>query len=174
MIESGIIYRGDVTITTADITKKRHNNCSSEMFRLLSAFLTGSVCPTSTLPSYLMMYNNHIDDVLANAERTGALTPVLNSYAPVYSYQEYDNTSGIYAAIFTSTFIANINGDPLDTQDNPHCIALLDGTQSRILASVVVDSDVVLKLSQKYQALIKWEITFRNGEVHVNEKDTQQ
>lgn len=174
MIASGIIYRGDVTITTSDITRRRHNNCSSEMFRLLSAFLTGSVCSTSTLPSYLMMYNNHLDDVLSNAESVGALTPVLNSYAPVYSYQEYDNTNGIYSAVFTSTFIANINGDPLDTDDNPHCIALLDGTQSRILASVPVDSDVVLKLSQKYQALIKWEITFRNGEVHVNEKDTQQ
>lgn len=174
MITSGIIYRGDVTITTADLTKRRHNNCSSEMFRLLSAFLTGGVCPTSTLPAYLMLYNNHIEDVLSNAGSIGALTPVLNSYSPVYSYQEYDNTNGVYAAVFTSTFIANINGDPLDTEENPHCIALLDGTQSRILASVVVDSDVVLKLSQKYQALIKWEVTFSNGEVIVNDKDAQQ
>ncbi len=171
MEQLNIVYRGEVVVKTDHSRVKRYNSGTSSLFRLFSKLITkeglnelisdGGRSVSFYVPSYIMLYDANVDDVLTYP-RSSQHSKLLLDYVSLNSNTEQP-LLGKYQAVFTATILHSYLIDKASNRDNL-TIALVSGDKETILAAVSFSSETYNKsLLGGGQALVKWSMGLENA-----------
>lgn len=163
MSHTSIAYSGKLILDTKTRTAIKHNNGTTNLFRLLVSILSKENFKTTTLPSYFMLYANTEANILASPfVQSHSSKQLLNTYVSVVSQSESSND--LYSATFTATVDSSMLIGALAHDNKNITLALIDGARENILAVVDFDMATYNIVNGGGQTYVKWVMTFANAE----------
>lgn len=155
-----LIYKGDVEVTIDHKKYKLKNHGTEHLFRLFAnTLIGGNVSPTS-LPFYIMLYNEESSSIRQNPYTQSYISnQLLNKYVLVHKYTYAQDN--IHYAVFDT----NITPDYRNTnevEESSVTLALISQDKLSILAAVDFDYDHLAYLNLGNSIIIKWKMYVDN------------
>ena len=155
MINSGLIYRGELKITTKKKTEIIHNSGTTKLFELFLSALVTNVSE-SQRPSFIDIRDPDTGDSL------------LNRIIPVHKALRADSTYGYVCVISTSIRAGNMRSlTPVISNRNYDLCLLANNTTANsaksILAELGLKGSVINEIISGRQALLEWSLSIMNA-----------
>ena len=159
---SNLVYSGTLYIESEKKKSVKHNTGSIYLFKLIASVLCRENYSSAKLPTYVMLYNNTVDNIINDpVVQHHRSYELLNRTVDIVGYSSTSINSDIESNFITTIYQSMLT-QTLNTPSKV-TLALISADKNEILAAVEFDTDIYTIIRSGSQAQLKWVLTISNS-----------